>query len=208
MRTFQLSLITALTLLTLHAAWADKPGAPAPAPAKAPDKSATKNPVVEIKTSLGLIKAELFMDKAPLTVKNFLEYVDAKHYDGTIFHRVIKNFMIQGGGYDASMKERSTRAPVRNEAGNGLKNEVGTLAMARTSNPDSATAQFYINTVDNAPLNRRDETPAGAGYTVFGKVISGLEIVKKVESVPTGTKGMMDDVPQFTVTIESIRRAK
>ncbi|MFM7201235.1 MAG: peptidylprolyl isomerase [Myxococcota bacterium] len=167
---------------------------------------AADKPVVVIETSLGTIKAELYPDKAPITVKNFLSYVEAKHYDGTIFHRVINDFMIQGGGYDEQLREKSTKAPIRNEAANGLKNTVGTLAMARTSIPDSATAQFFINVKDNFFLDYKNPTPQGIGYCVFGKVTEGLDVVTKIKAVRTssGSNGM-GDVPVTPVVIKSVR---
>lgn len=164
------------------------------------------HPVVVMKTSMGSVKIELFADKAPVTVKNFLQYVDEKFYDGTIFHRVIPTFMIQGGGFDAKLKQKPTHAPIINEATNGLKNEKGTIAMARTSIPDSATAQFFINVKDNPALDYRDDTPRGAGYAVFGKVIDGMDVVMKIKDVPTSFQNGMGDVPVKTVTIESIRK--
>ena len=176
---------------------ADPPKSPTPAPGKAP--------TVVIKTSMGEIKVELYPDKAPITVKNFLDYVDAKFYDGTIFHRVIPGFMNQGGGFTADMQQKPTRAPIKNEAGNGLKNTVGTVAMARTGVVDSATAQFFINTADNAFLDHRDETPAGFGYAVFGKVVNGMDVVKKIAAVPTANKGGLQNVPVTAVVIESVR---
>jgi len=166
-----------------------------------------KNPTVVVKTSMGSVTIELYPDKAPETVKNFLQYVADKHYDGTIFHRVISNFMIQGGGFDPSMKQKATRAPVKNEAANGLKNTLGTVAMARTSVPDSATSQFFINVKDNASLDYRDGSTQGIGYCVFGKVTLGMDVVEKIKAVPTGTKSGMSDVPATPVVIESIRVA-
>jgi cyclophilin family peptidyl-prolyl cis-trans isomerase len=163
-----------------------------------------KNPMVLISTSMGDIKVELDEQKAPVTVKNFLSYVNDKYYDGTIFHRVIPNFMIQGGGMDKDMKEKATKAPIKNEAGNGLKNTVGTIAMARTGVVDSATAQFFINVKDNAFLDHKDETPAGFGYAVFGKVVDGIDVVHKIEHVATGNKGMHQNVPVEAVVIKSI----
>ena len=163
------------------------------------------NPVVIMETSMGTIKIELFEDKAPITVKNFLSYVDDKHYDGVIFHRVIPTFMIQGGGMDADMNEKKTKAPIKNEAGNGLSNKRGTIAMARTSDPDSATAQFFINVKDNENLDRNDSS---AGYAVFGKVVEGMDVVDKIKQVATGSKRGHRDVPNETVTIKSVRRAK
>jgi len=163
-----------------------------------------KNPMVLISTSLGDIKVELYEDKAPVTVKNFLTYVNDKFYDGTVFHRVIPGFMIQGGGFDKDMNQKSTKAAIKNEAGNGLKNDDGTIAMARTSVVDSATAQFFINVKDNAFLNHRDETQAGYGYTVFGKVVDGMDVVRKIEHVTTTNKGMNQNVPVEPVIIKSI----
>ena len=157
---------------------------------------------VELHTSAGAIRLELDDAKAPATVENFLNYVRDGHYDGTVFHRVIKGFMIQGGGMDADMKQKSTRAPVANEAGNGLKNDRYTVAMARTSDPHSATAQFFINTSDNGFLNFKAENAQGWGYAVFGKVVAGADVVDRIEGVRTGRKGFHDDVPLEAVTIE------
>ena len=158
-------------------------------------------PYVELETTMGNIVIELNQEKAPNTVANFLAYVKSGHYDGTIFHRVIDGFMIQGGGMDANMKEKSTNAPIQNEADNGLKNEVGTIAMARTSDPHSATAQFFINVKDNSFLNFSGKNPQGWGYTVFGKVIEGMDIVNKIKGVPTGKYGFHADVPTTPVVI-------
>ena len=165
------------------------------------------NPVVVMETSEGTVKIELFADKAPKTVENFLGYVDGKFYDGTIFHRVIEDFMIQGGGFTPDMQQKPTKAPVKNEARADLPNDRGTLAMARTSDVDSATAQFFINVKDNDDLNHKDETAKGFGYCVFGKVTEGMDVVDKIKKVRTGKKGPLDDVPVETVTIKSIRRA-
>lgn len=159
--------------------------------------------VVVIETSVGTIKVELFPDKAPITVKNFLSYVDDKHYDGLIFHRVIKNFMIQGGGMDSNMVQKKTKDPIKNEASNGLKNDRGTIAMARTSVPDSATSQFFINTKDNGFLNKA-ESQDRVGYCVFGKVIEGMDVVDKIE----GSRTARGDVPVETISIKSITKAK
>ncbi|AUN99032.1 peptidyl-prolyl cis-trans isomerase [Bacteriovorax stolpii] len=166
------------------------------------------NPKVVIKTSKGEIVAELFEDKAPVTVKNFLTYVDKGHYKGTIFHRVIDGFMIQGGGFDKDMKEKSTGASIKNEATNGLKNEVGTLAMARTQVVDSATAQFFINVADNAFLDHRTTNEAGYGYAVFGKVITGMPVVNQIKSVKTAVRAPYEDVPVEPVVILDITRKK
>jgi len=168
----------------------------------------TKGPVVIIDTSMGVIKAELNEEKAPVTVKNFLSYVDDKFYDGTIFHRVMPGFMIQGGGFVPGLKEKPTKDPIKNEAGNGLKNDRGTLAMARTGDPDSATAQFFISVKDNNFLNRGDPKAVDKyGYAVFGKVIEGLDVVDKIAQVETSDRGDMESVPVKDVVIKSIRRA-
>jgi len=163
--------------------------------------AAAANPQVEIKTSLGTVVIELYRDKAPLTVENFLQYVKDRHYEGTLFHRVIPGFMIQGGGYGPDFGEKPTRKPVRNEAGNGLRNEAGTIAMARTSDPHSATAQFFINVADNAFLDFNSPTPSGYGYCVFGKVAEGQDVVDKIKRVATGRRGMHADVPVDDVLI-------
>ncbi len=162
-----------------------------------------KTPRVVMETNYGRITIELYADKAPITVKNFLQYVDDKHYDGTIFHRVIADFMIQGGGFEPGMKEKKTRDPIKNEAGNGLKNERGTIAMARTPDPDSATSQFFINTVDNKKLDRAN-TKDNVGYAVFGRVIDGMDVVDAIRRVKTEEVG---DVPVKDVIIRSVRRA-
>ena len=160
---------------------------------------------VELHTNRGVIRAELDEEKAPKTVANFLSYVKAGHYDGTVFHRVIKGFMIQGGGFEPGekMNQKPTKAPIDNEANNGLKNERGAIAMARTNDPHSATAQFFINTVDNDFLNHTSPTPQGWGYAVFGKVTEGMDVVDKIRSVRTGNRGFHQDVPMEDVIIES-----
>jgi len=157
---------------------------------------------VELSTSAGVIRIELDDVKAPKTVANFLAYVNKGHYDGTVFHRVINNFMIQGGGMNPDMSQKPTDATIPNEANNGLKNLKYTLAMARTNAPHSASAQFFINTKDNDFLNHSSETPSGWGYAVFGKVVAGMDIVDAIEKVRTGRKGMHDDVPVDPVTID------
>jgi len=167
-----------------------------------------QNPQVVVKTSMGSFTIELYPDKAPATVKNFLLYVDESFYAGTIFHRVIDGFMVQGGGLDREMTKKATRAPIVNEAGNKLKNTVGTVAMARTGEPNSATAQFFVNVKDNAFLDYRDSSPEGIGYCVFGKVVSGMDVVEKIKAVPTGVKNGMRDVPLTPVVIESVTRVK
>ena len=165
-----------------------------------------KNPVVLMDTSLGKIKIELFAKEAPISVKNFLEYVNKGFYNGTCFHRVINGFMIQGGGFTADMKMKPTNTPIKNEAGNGLKNDRGTIAMARTNIPDSATSQFFINVVDNAALNRPN--PDGYGYAVFGKVIEGMDVVDKIKGVKTRMNMGMRDVPETPVVIKSVTEMK
>lgn len=158
-----------------------------------------------IHTSEGDIVVELDARKAPATVENFRKYVEDGFYDGTIFHRVIRGFMLQGGGFTERFERKPTREPIKNEADNGLRNERGTLAMARTSDPHSATAQFFINTVDNPHLDHTSPTPAGWGYAVFGRVIEGMDVVERIEEIPTGSGGPFPrDVPRSTVTIESI----
>jgi cyclophilin family peptidyl-prolyl cis-trans isomerase len=159
------------------------------------------DPQVDLKTNLGTIRLELYPAKAPKTVENFLQYVKDGHFNGTIFHRVIDGFMIQGGGFDKNMKQKPTRPPIENEAKNGLKNDMGTLAMARTSAPHSASAQFFINTKNNDFLNYPGQD--GWGYAVFGKVVSGMDVVTKITKVPTGNSGGMGDVPREAVVIES-----
>ena len=161
------------------------------------------NPMVEMKTSQGEIVVELFADKAPKSAENFVQYVRDGHYDGTIFHRVIDGFMIQGGGFDAEMKQKSTRAPIENEAKNGLKNEPGTLAMARTADPHSASAQFFINLVPNTFLDYPSRD--GWGYAVFGKVVKGMDVVEKIGKLPTANRGFHQNVPVEPIVIESAR---
>ena len=163
-------------------------------------------PQVLFKTSLGNFSVEVYPDKAPKTVDNFLRYVKDKHYDGTVFHRVMDGFMVQGGGFTADMKQKPTREPVALEAMNGLKNEVGTIAMARTANPNSATSQFFINVVNNPSLNAPQ--PDGYGYTVFGKVVSGMDVVNKIRAVPVGNQGMFQNVPLTAITIVSVNLSK
>ena len=172
------------------------------------EKKEDKKVMVVIETSKGTIKAELFEDKAPVTVKNFLTYVDDKFYDNTIFHRVIPNFMIQGGGFTSDMVQKKTREQIKNEAQNGLKNKRGTLAMARTMVVDSATCQFFINLVDNAFLDFRSPDPHGFGYCVFGEVKEGLEVIDAIAKVSTGNHGPHQNVPTEPVVIKSIRRAE
>jgi peptidyl-prolyl cis-trans isomerase B (cyclophilin B) len=157
---------------------------------------------VELHTNHGVIRIELEAQKAPVSTQNFLNYVRKGHYDGTVFHRVINGFMIQGGGFEAGMKQKPTDAPIQNEADNGLKNDAYTLAMARTSDPHSATAQFFINVADNDFLNFKSPTPQGWGYAVFGKVVAGMDVVDKIKGVQTGRRGFHDDVPLDDVVIE------
>ena len=177
--------------------------------AAAASPAAAANPQVDVKTNVGTIRLELYPSKAPETVANFLQYVRDGHYDGTIFHRVIDGFMIQGGGFDRSYTQKPTRAPIPNEAQAGVKagltNEAGTIAMARTSNPNSATAQFFINLADNAFLNWGDPRGDGNGYAAFGKVVSGFDVVTKIAKTPTGRGGpFASDVPHEAIVIESM----
>jgi cyclophilin family peptidyl-prolyl cis-trans isomerase len=169
------------------------------------------NPIAIIETSMGTIKVELDQEKAPITVKNFLDYAESKHYDGTIFHRVMgkenseRDFMIQCGGFEPGMKQKKVKAAIKNEASNGLSNKRGTLAMARTSDPDSATSQFFINVADNEFLNK---SPRSDGYAVFGKVTEGMDVVDKIKAVPTGNKGGHGNVPNDDITIKSVKIEK
>jgi len=168
--------------------------------------AAAANPEVELKTNMGNITLELYPDKAPKTVENFLQYVKDGFFKGTIFHRVINGFMVQGGGFTPEYAQKKTRAPVPNEANNGLKNDVGTIAMARTSDPHSATAQFFINHKNNDFLNHSAPTPQGWGYTVFGKVTKGMDVVNKIAALDTGAQGpFQSDVPRKQVVIEDAR---
>ncbi len=159
---------------------------------------------VKMDTDLGTMELELDEKKAPATVANFVDYARGGHYNGTVFHRVIDGFMIQGGGFTADMEQKPTKAPIRNEAMNGLRNERGTIAMARTMVVDSATSQFFINLVDNAFLDFRNPTPSGFGYAVFGKVVKGMDVVDKIAKVKTGSRGMHQDVPVQAVAIKSV----
>jgi len=167
-----------------------------------------QNPRVEFKTNMGSFALELYPDKAPKTVANFLQYAQSGFYNGTIFHRVIDGFMIQGGGFESGMREKKTRAPIENEAGialkAGLKNELGTIAMARTPNPNSATAQFFINVKDNGFLDYREPSPQGFGYAVFGRVVEGMDTVLRISKAPTATLDQHQNVPQRPVVIESV----
>ncbi|TIC83746.1 peptidylprolyl isomerase [Crenobacter intestini] len=158
--------------------------------------------MIKLTTNFGTIDIELDHEKAPISAANFEQYVKEGHYDGTIFHRVINGFMIQGGGFDAKMKQKKTRDPIKNEANNGLKNARYTLAMARTPDPHSASAQFFINVADNDFLNFQSETPNGWGYAVFGKVVAGEDVVDRIKTVATGRSGMHQDVPVEAVVIE------
>ncbi|MBI3527406.1 MAG: peptidyl-prolyl cis-trans isomerase [Betaproteobacteria bacterium] len=164
------------------------------------------NPQVEIKTSLGAITVELYPEQAPKTVENFLQYVKSGFYKDSIFHRVIPGFMVQGGGFNKAMEQKATRGPVGIESNNGLKNGIGTIAMARTQNPNSATAQFFINVADNGFLNYTAPTVRGYGYTVFGKVVKGMDVVERIAQLPTGAGGPFpQDVPQQQVVIEDVK---
>jgi len=165
-----------------------------------------KNPRVEIQTSMGAITLELYLEKAPKTVANFLEYVDSGFYNDTIFHRVIDGFMIQGGGFTEDFTKKTTRPPILNEADNMLRNKVGTIAMARTNEPHSATSQFFINVANNTSLDFREKTVRAWGYAVFGRVVRGMDIVKQIKSVTTGNKDMYQNVPVTPVVIKSVTR--
>ncbi len=173
------------------------------------DDAAPPRPVVVLTTTMGTIEIRLFPDESPIGTANYLAYVDAQFYDGTIFHRVIPDFMIQGGGLTETMTRKTTEAPIVNEAGNGLSNTRGTVAWARTSNIDSATSQVFINVVDNTFLDHKDDTPTGFGYAVFGEVVAGMEVVDQIVAVPTQSVGMYDDVPVTAVVITSaVRKAQ
>ncbi len=168
--------------------------------------AAAAKPRVKMETSYGDIVLELYPEKAPKTVDNFLRYAEDGFYDGTIFHRVIEGFMIQGGGFTPDMQRKRTRPPVVNEADNGLSNRIGTIAMARTSEPHSASSQFFINVADNTPLDFSGRTPRGWGYAVFGRVVDGMDVVKRIENVATTTRGGHRDVPEEDVTIQTVSR--
>lgn len=192
--------------LALPAQAAEKSKKPAEPPAKTQPAEKPKvsdtSPSVKFETSLGEIVVKLNPEKAPVTVENFLTYVKEGHYNGTIFHRVIPGFMAQGGGFDEGMRQKSTHAPIKIEADNGLKNTRGTIAMARTSDPNSATAQFFINYKDNDFLNYRAPNVQGWGYAVFGEVTSGMDVVDKMATIPTGNQGPMGDVPKTAIVIQ------
>lgn len=170
-------------------------------------QTANTLPKVLISTSKGDITVELYADKSPNTVDNFIKYVESNFYDDTIFHRVIPKFMVQGGGFTADMRQKSTGAPIKIESNNGLKNVRGTIAMARTSDPDSATAQFFINTVDNSMLDYRAPTASGWGYTVFGRVVNGMDVVDAIEKARTTSKGMHQNVPEEVIVIKRVSKA-
>ena len=206
-------MLAALALMVTIGCGGGSPPPPAEEPAPAEEKPAAEtapaptgtNPMVEMRTSLGTMKIELYPEKAPKTAENFLRYAREGFYDGTIFHRVISGFMIQGGGFTPDMLEKETRAPIANEASNGLKNVRGSLAMARTGDPHSASSQFFINTVDNPFLDFTAETVQGYGYAVFGQVVEGLETLDAIKKVSTGSRDGYDDVPVDPVVIESVR---
>ncbi len=204
---FALVLAAAGIAAVLPTARAEEKPTALTAPAQA-GKPAGENPVVAVKTSMGDLKIRLFQDKAPISVANFLSYVDDRFYDGTVFHRVIESFMVQGGGFTADLAKKETKAPIKNEATNGLSNKMGTVAMARTNIVDSATSQFFINVADNTFLDHKNGTPRDYGYAVFGEVISGMDVVERIKAVKTGAKGAFSsDCPLEPVTILSIRRA-
>lgn len=177
-----------------------------PIAAFAAEAKTAANPKVRMTTSMGMIELELDAQKAPMSTANFLKYVDSGFYNGTIFHRVIPGFMAQGGGFESGLKEKRADAPIQNEADNGLKNAAGTIAMARTMEPHSASAQFFINVVDNAFLDHRGKTTQGWGYAVFGKVTNGMDVVKNIEKVATKTVGPFENVPSQDVKIEKVER--
>ncbi len=205
----RLVLATALALILVPLAMAQAQEQPAALTAQAAGQQEGTNPVVLVKTSMGDLKIQLFQDKAPVSVENFLAYVDAGFYDGTIFHRVIDGFMVQGGGFATDMSKKETRAPIKNEAMNGLSNKQGTVAMARTNIVDSATSQFFINVVDNKFLDHKNGTPRDYGYAVFGEVIAGMDVVDKIKAVKTGAKGpFSSDCPLEPVIIQSVRRVE
>ncbi len=172
--------------------------------AEGPSPAGDSKMTVEMQTNHGTIMLELDADRAPKTVENFIQYAKEGYYDGTVFHRVIPGFMIQGGGFEVGMNQKPTRDPVKNEADNGLKNETGTIAMARTNDPHSATAQFFINVKDNSFLNHSSPSPQGWGYCVFGRVTDGMDVVQAIEKVATGNKGFHQDVPVTDVIIEKV----
>jgi len=172
------------------------------------NSAADKNPKVIMKTSMGDITLELYMDKAPVTVKNFVGYVDDKFYDGTIFHRVIKDFMIQGGGHTADMSKKPTKGPIKNEADNGLSNKRGTIAMARMPDPHSATAQFFINHIDNTNLDHMGKSDQGYGYCVFGNVVAGMDVVDAIANVKIMTRNGVPNVPRETIEIISVTKVE
>jgi cyclophilin family peptidyl-prolyl cis-trans isomerase len=197
--------VAPLLLVVAQATVAAATPTPTPSPAAAPKAApAAGGPTVVLETTMGNITIALDKAKAPVSVDNFLKYVREGHYDGTVFHRVIPGFMVQGGGFDPDMKQRPTHPPIKNEASNGLSNARGTLAMARTNDPNSATSQFFINVVDNPRL---DYGMSGAGYAVFGKVVEGMDVVDKIAQTPTGTKNGMGDVPKTPILIKKAHEA-
>jgi cyclophilin family peptidyl-prolyl cis-trans isomerase len=197
------SLALVLAAFTVGPAFAQDAAAPAPAPAEQPVPAA--RPQVMLHTSMGDITIELYPDKAPKSVENFLQYVREKHYDGTIFHRVIDGFMVQGGGFTPDLRQKPTRPPIANEANNGISNARGTVAMARTTDPNSATAQFFVNVIDNSRLDHvSPENGFTWGYAVFGKVVGGMDVVDLIKVVPTGAQGPLNkDVPVTPIVINS-----
>ena len=195
-------LLAALIPAAAPAKTAAKAAKPAAAAKSAAAKAPAGNPRVALDTSKGRIVIEVYADKAPKSAKNFLDYVKAGHYNNTIFHRVMPGFMVQGGGFTPDMTEKPTRGPIPNEADNQVLNQRGTVAMARTGDPNSATAQFFINLVNNGFLNFRSKTPEGWGYTVFGNVVEGMDVVDEIAKVPTATKGMYEAVPVTPVVIK------
>lgn len=206
-RTFPIITAVVLTaLLTVGGLLVAGSGQPALAQEEEATALGVDNPRVALETNQGTIVIELYADKAPKTVENFLDYVEKDFYDGTIFHRVIPEFMIQGGGFTPDLQQKETEAPIRNEANNGLENTRGTVAMARTGNPHSATSQFFVNVVDNDYLNHTEETARGWGYTVFGQVVEGMEVVDAISKVRTTRRGPNENLPAEAIVIEEARK--
>lgn len=201
-----LAIIIAGSVLLILNKTSDQPKEDISMDTDTPQETTGPAPRVVLETTFGSITLELYPDKAPLTIANFLKYVESGFYDGTIFHRVIPGFMIQGGGFTADMEQKPTEAPIKNEADNGLKNTKGTIAMARTMVVDSATSQFFINTVDNPHLDHRTKSPDGYGYCVFGRVVEGMDVVARIEKVETGSVGYHNDVPIEPVVIISAKQ--
>jgi peptidyl-prolyl cis-trans isomerase B (cyclophilin B) len=204
-RYISLAIVAILVIFAIFAVQKQLKPTDTPKQAIKQQPTGTKSMNISMKTNHGTITLELYPDKAPITVKNFIEYIESGHFNGTIFHRVIPGFMIQGGGFVPGMSQKDVNAPIKNEADNGLANDDGTIAMARTPDPDSATAQFFINVKDNSFLNYSSPTPQGWGYCVFGKVVEGMDVVRAIEKVATASAGMHQDVPVDDVIIEDVQ---